>query len=95
MKAKSERKKAKGTKEEFLLFLFFLVKAVGSYDFEVISQSYKSSIHYPIRLSIQSFDGSPDFVVINKPHILTRPGITESRTVVLDTIYTINPGEPF
>ena len=39
--------------------------------------------------------GSPDFVVISKPHILTRPGITESRTVVLDTVYTINPGDPW
>jgi hypothetical protein len=38
--------------------------------------------------------GSPDFEVITKPHILDSEGITESRTVVLDTVYTINPGEP-
>lgn len=39
--------------------------------------------------------GSPDFVVISKPHILDEEGIIESQTVVLDTVYTINPGEPF
>jgi hypothetical protein len=38
--------------------------------------------------------GSPDFEVITKPHILDSEGITESRIVAFDTVYTINPGEP-
>jgi hypothetical protein len=45
-------------------------------------------------LSYQKVNGSPDFEVISKPHILDEEGITESRTIVLDTVYTINPGEP-
>ena len=38
--------------------------------------------------------GSPEFVVISKPHILDSEGIAESRTVAPNTVSTINPGEP-
>ncbi|WP_293231938.1 calcium/proton exchanger [Microcoleus sp. PH2017_05_CCC_O_A] len=47
-----------------------------------------------IVLAAAFYFGSPESVVINKPHILDEESITESRTVVSDTVSTINPGEP-
>jgi hypothetical protein len=40
-------------------------------------------------------DGLYKFVVGDKPNILDEDGITELRTVMFDTISTINAGEPF
>ena len=39
-------------------------------------------------------DGSSDFEVDKQTAYPYSDGITESRIVVFDTVYTINPGEP-